>query len=78
AWSLRTLGHAAYITPDAHTLKDYFVKQLDNNLKFYHATYVTGNPNQLGVYDGSGSGSFKVAASAPWQDDFLTWSFGYL
>jgi len=78
AWSLRTLGHAAYITPDAHTLKDYFVKQLDNNLKFYHATYVTGNPNQLGVYDGSGTGSFKVAASAPWQDDFLTWSFGYL
>ena len=32
AWSLRTLGHAAYITPDAHPLKGYFVKQLDNNL----------------------------------------------
>jgi len=78
AWSLRTLGHAAYITPDAHPLKGYFVKQLDNNLNFYHATYVAGNPNQLGVYDGSGTGSFKVVASAPWQDDFLTWSFGYL
>jgi hypothetical protein len=78
AWSLRTLGHAAYITPNSHTLKDYFVKQVDNNLDFYHATYVTGNPNQLGVYDGSGSGAFKVNASAPWQDDFLTWSFGYL
>lgn len=78
AWSLRTLGHAAYITPDSHTLKDYFVKQLDNNLDFYHATYVTGNPNQLGVYDGSGTGAFKVNGSAPWQDDFLTWSFGYL
>ncbi|MGF6272006.1 hypothetical protein ABIB38_000348 [Massilia sp. UYP11] len=78
AWSLRTLGHAAYITPDTHTLKDYFVKQLDNNLDFYHATYVVGNPNQLGVYDGSGAGAFAVSASAPWQDDFLTWSFGYL
>ena len=78
AWSLRTLGHAAYITPDAHTLKDYFVKQVDNNLDFYHATYVVGNPNQLGVYDGSGTGAFAVSASAPWQDDFLTWSFGYL
>ncbi|MDY0963385.1 hypothetical protein [Massilia sp. CFBP9026] len=78
AWSLRTLGHAAYITPDAHPLKDYFARQLDNNLKFYHATYVAGNPNALGVYDGSGAGSFKVKASAPWQDDFLTWSFGYL
>jgi len=78
AWSLRTLGHAAWITPDAHPLKDYFVKQVDNNLKFYHATYVVGNPNQLGVYDGSGQGAFKVKASAPWQDDFLTWSLGYL
>jgi len=78
AWSLRTLGHAAYITPDLHPLKAYFTKQLDNNLNFYHATYVVGNPNQLGSYDGSGEGSFKVDASAPWQDDFFTWSFGYL
>jgi len=77
-WSLRTLGHAAYITPDAHPLKDYFVKQVDNNLDYYHATYVTGNPNQLGMYDGSGAGSNKMDTSAPWQDDFFTWSFGYL
>lgn len=78
AWSLRTLGQAAYITPDAHPLKNYFVKQLDNNLNFYHMTYVVGNPNRLGVYDGSGANAFKVTASAPWQDDFLTWSFGHL
>jgi len=77
-WSLRTLGHAAYITPDAHPLKDYFVKQVDNNIDYYHATYVTGNPNQLGMYDGSGAGSNKMDTSAPWQDDFFTWSFGYL
>lgn len=78
AWSLRTLGHAAYITPDAHPLKAYFTKQLDNNLAFYHQTYVVGNPNQLGLYDGSGSNAFRVDGSAPWQDDYLTWSFGYL
>ena len=78
AWSLRTLGHAAYITPDAHPLKGYFGKQLDNNLAFYHATYVVGKPNRLGVYDGSGQSAFQVKESAPWQDDFLTWSFGYL
>lgn len=78
AWSLRTLGHAAYITPDAHPLKGYFNWQLDNNLDFYHKTYVVGNPNKLGVYDGSGEMAFQVDASAPWQDDFLTWSFGYL
>jgi hypothetical protein len=78
AWSLRTLGHAAYITPDDHPLKGYFTKQLDNNLDFYHQTYVVGNPNKLGVYDGSGELAFAVEGSAPWQDDFLTWSFGYL
>ena len=78
AWSLRTLGHVAYITPDAHPLKGYFTQQVDNNLDFYHTTYVVGNPNQLGAYDGSGKGTFQITASAPWQDDFLTWSFGYL
>lgn len=78
AWSLRTLGHVAFITPDAHPLKSYFVKQVDNNLNFYNTTYVTGNPNKLGAYDGSGEGAFQSSTSAPWQDDFLTWSFGYL
>ncbi|MEG2901056.1 MAG: hypothetical protein RR983_12160, partial [Massilia sp.] len=78
AWALRTLGHAAYITPDAHPLKDYFTKQLDNNMAFYHDTYVVGNPNQLGIYDGSGASAFQIGGSAPWQDDYLTWSFGYL
>lgn len=78
AWSLRTLGHAAYITPDSHPLKDYFVAQVDHNLNFYHAAYVEGNPNKLGAYDGSGASAFQVGASAPWQDDYLTWSFGNL
>ena len=78
AWSLRTLGHAAYITPDAHPLKDYFTKQLDNNLNFYHDAYVVGNPNQLGMYDGSGPKAASIGGSPPWQDDYLTWSFGYL
>lgn len=78
AWSLRTLGHAAYITPDNHFLKDYFGKMLNNNLDWYHTVYVQGNPNALGAYDGSGAGSFQIQGFAPWQDDFLTWSFGFL
>jgi len=78
AWSLRTLGHAAYITPDAHPLKGYFTKQLDNNLAFYHAAYVVKNPNRLGAYDASGANVPELERSAPWQDDFLTWSFGHL
>jgi len=79
AWAMRTLGETAYITPDASPMKAYFTKQLDNNLNFYSQTYVTGNPNNLGMYDGSGDGSFAMTGgTAPWQDDFFTWSFGYL
>lgn len=78
AWALRTLGHAAYATPDAHPLKDYFLKQLDNNLQFYYDAYVVGNPNKLGAYDGSGPNAAPINGSPTWQDDFLTWSFGYL
>lgn len=78
AWALRTLGHAAYITPDASPMKAYFTKQLDANLDFYNATYVVGNPNKLGLYDGSGAYSVAAPTTAPWQDDFFTWSFSYL
>jgi hypothetical protein len=78
AWALRTLGQVAYITPDDHYLKGYFNTQVDNNLNFYNATYVVANPNALGVYDGTGEGSSAVDQSAPWQDDYFTWSFGYL
>lgn len=80
AWSLRTLGHAAYITPDTHYMKSYLIDQLSNNLDFYNAAYTIANPNQLGVYDGSGVGAFvsDSGQSSPWQDDFFTWSTGYL
>jgi hypothetical protein len=78
AWSLRTLGEAAYITPDNHPLKGYFTTQVEANLDWYNQTYVIGNPNNLGAYDGSGEGAFKVEGTSPWQDDFLTWSFGRL
>ena len=79
AWSLRTLGQAAYATPDADALKTYFTNQLNANLDFYNQTYVIGNPNKLGAYDGSGEGAFNDADNfAPWQDDFLTWTLGYM
>jgi len=88
AWSLRTLGQAAYITPDAHPMKAYFVQRVANNLDWYTATYVTNPPNALGVLDGSGQYAFNAMAYAtpagaqtgvgPWQDDFFTWSVGHL
>jgi hypothetical protein len=78
AWSLRTLGQTAYITPDAHPLKSYFTTQLDTNLNYYNQSFVVANPNNLGVYDGSGEQAFQITSTSPWEDDFLTWSFGYL
>jgi hypothetical protein len=78
AWSLRTLGQAAYITPDTHPLKAYFATQMDNNLNYYNQSFVVANPNNLGVYDGSGELAFQITSTSPWEDDFLTWSFGYL
>jgi hypothetical protein len=85
AWGLRTLGDAAYASPDADPMKTYFVKQVANNLDFYHQTYVVGNPNNLGAYDGSGENAFfdtdqrtGIQGASPWQDAFFTWALGYL
>ncbi len=88
AWSLRTLGQAAYITPDADPMKAYFTERVQHNIAWFDATYATGRPNALGVVDGSGKYPGPVigyttpsgpnTGLAPWQDDFITWSFGYL
>ncbi len=88
AWSLRTLAQTAYITPDDDAMKSYFVDRVGYNLKFYNDTYTNANPNQLGVLDGTGGFAaiaYFTAAStvdrtgiAPWQDDFFTWTVGYL
>lgn len=88
AWTLRTLGQIAYITPDNDPMKKYFVDRVSYNLAFYNTTYVTDNPNQLGVIDGTGKYAFQSiiystpsgasTGVAPWQDDFFTWSVGYL
>jgi hypothetical protein len=88
AWSLRILGEAAYITPDVHPMKGYLTEKVGANLDWYNTTYVNGNPNQLGVIDGTGQYAFPPIAYttsagagtgiSPWMDDFFTWSVGYL
>jgi hypothetical protein len=79
AWSLRTLGFAAYITPDDHPLKAYFVDRVDNNLRYYVDRYTQEAPNALGVFtDGYAFAYNEGRGVAPWQDDFFTWSVGQL
>ena len=80
AWSLRTLGEAAYITPDGHPLKQAFATLLDNNLAWYNSTY-SSNPeaNKLGVIvNGYAVIYKKKTAVAPWQDDFFTAAVGHV
>jgi hypothetical protein len=80
AWSLRELGYATYITPDAHPLKAYFKQKLDNNITWYTAEYPNNaNANALGfVANGYAIGYENGRGVAPWQDDFFTWSVGHL
>jgi hypothetical protein len=75
AWGLRTLGDAAYITPDDHPLKSYFLDKLSNNISYYNTTWLNWNP--LGyITNQSWLGLDKWIST--WMDDFLTWSFGHL
>jgi hypothetical protein len=80
AWGLRTLGEAAYITPDAHPLKRHFLEILDSNLDWYNANY-THNPkaNALGVLvNGYAVVYARKRGLAPWQDDFFTSAVGHV
>jgi Chitobiase/beta-hexosaminidase C-terminal domain len=88
AWDLRTLGQVAYITPDAHPMKQYFQSMVSNNLSYFNTVYTSGNPNLLGILDGAEANAFKAIHYPTWQvldtgistfqDDFFTWSIGHL
>ena len=77
AWSLRTLAETAYITPDDHPLKASWNRQVDHNIDRYLARYVGGpDDSALGVVEPT---LWQAGvANAPWQNDYLTWSFGHL
>ena len=79
-WSLRTLGQAAYITPDEYPLKDYLIDKVENNLEYYNSKYTYNNDsNKLGIItDGYTLGYNKNRGLAPWQQDYFTWSVGLL
>ncbi len=80
AWSLRTLGEAAYISPDNDPLKAQFATFVNHNLDWYNANY-TNNPsaNPFGVLThGMAMGYNNGTGMAPWMDDFFTSSIGHL
>jgi len=79
AWSMRTLGDAAYITPDDDPLKKGLLEKLQNNLTWYNQ-HSSGDDsvNQLGWLDVSHARAYDPNGIAPWQDDFFTYSIGHL
>jgi hypothetical protein len=80
AWGMRTLGEAAYITPDDHPLKQAFVRILDANLDWYNAAYTSNQgANRLGaLVNGHAFAYFDGTGIAPWQDDFFTSAIGHV
>lgn len=80
AWSMRTLGEAAWITPDSDPLKRQFETFLSNNLDWYNANYPASNTaNSLGVIiNGVAVEYNNDLGIAPWQDDFFTSAIGRL
>ncbi len=80
AWTMRTFGEAAYITPDADPLKAHFMGFVTNNLDWYNANYSTSaSANKLGVIVNGYAYSYSDGtAIAPWQDDFFTAAIGHL
>lgn len=80
AWALRTIAHAAYITPDAHPLKRHFIQIVDSNLDWYAARYIN-NPkaNKLGFVEENYAIVYRGKTGlAPWQDDFFTSAVGHV
>jgi hypothetical protein len=79
AWSLRTLAQAAYITPNSSPLKKTFLRQLSSNIAWYENAYAK-NPaaNALHIIPQNDAPYDGGRAIAPWQDDFFTWSVGYV
>ena len=80
AWSLRTLGEAAYISPDTDPLKAQLTALVESNLAWYNANY-TNHPtaNKLGVIAHGYAIAYEGGTGvAPWMDDFFTSAVGHL
>ncbi len=85
AWSMRTMGHAAWIAPDTDWQKDYFTAKLNKNLAWYRANVLP--TNSLGYWasdvdwriDLVPDGSALVAkVIAPWQHHFMAYTLTQL
>jgi hypothetical protein len=80
AWSMRTVGEAAFISPDGDPLKAQLTGFVDNSLDWYNANYTNAaDANLFGVLThGNAMGYNDGTGMAPWMDDFFTSAIGHL
>jgi len=82
AWSMRTLGHAAFLAPDGDWRQTYFIDKLNSNLANYRATVSTSNT--VGFWNTwaennnpAGIPEFSTQVChilAPWQHSFMAFT----
>lgn len=78
AWTLRSLVHAANVTPDDDTsMRSEYVNSVNNNINRYH-TYYLGNGDVGGHLQYANFGGGAGWVGSPWEDDFATQAFGFL
>lgn len=72
AWSLRTLAHAATITPERHPLKRYFEDKLQENLIWYVQRYARNKDPDESPLLGWMTGADRRDTAAAWQNDMMS------
>ena len=82
AWSLRSIGDAAYITPDADPLKAYFNTMIVNAVSDLNARFTNNaSANPFGIIESGYPYTVNGIANsgvATWQNSFATWAAGHL
>ena len=78
AWKLRNLCNAAYITPDADPLKDYFRGHLARTMAEWRADYIESDRFDVtGKIKGFHWRPNNRGTISPWQEDYLTMALGW-
>lgn len=78
AWSMRSIGEAKRVLPDAHPLKSYYSTRLTNNLDWYLQKYPNNpTPSTLSPL-GAIQKPDERTLTAPWQNDFMGIVFAQL
>lgn len=82
AWAMRSLGHAASITPDDAPEKAYFSSKLQNNLDYDTDMNIGAKGHPLHIllgqdYDPTSRAGFS-RIFAPWQHDFNVLVYAHL